>query len=161
MASLFAASTDVSASVIHNQTMHKSPDKELIQGYLHSHEELHHLVAHFETFDLFRRNVVLLHGNKLSWILDTLEHHVVVWLDVHSEVAVLVGLTLCRNETKTLWKPIRMVNIRIIQCLWQMLKLLLYKLLELREPCNSKDIISIKTIVRCPLLNVSGCKYTI
>ena len=76
----------------------KSSDKELVQGYLHSHEELHHLVAHFETFDLFRRNVVLLHGNKLSRILDTLEDHVVVWLDVHSEVAVLVGLTLCRSE---------------------------------------------------------------
>ena len=98
----------------------KSSDKELVQGYLHSHEELHHLVAHFETFDLFRRNVVLLHGNKLSRILDTLEDHVVVWLDVHSEVAVLVGFTLCKSEKqKTLWKSI-LIIICMIQCLWQM-----------------------------------------
>jgi hypothetical protein len=39
---------------------------------------------------------------------------------VHSEVAVLVGLTLCRSEKqKTLWKSI-LIIICMIQCLWQM-----------------------------------------
>ena len=85
MVSILSASRDVSASINTKHETNRESRTELKKFvYLHTHKELHHFVAHFEIFDLLGRNIVFLHGDKLSGVLDALEDHVVVWLDVYS-----------------------------------------------------------------------------